>query len=119
MTIFISLVLGFATGILSGLVGIGGGIIIIPALVYGFHMSQRRAQGTSLGVLLAPIGILAFIEYYKAGNVDVKMAILIALGFVFGAYFGGSWAQHIPQNVLRKMFAVLLAVTAAKMFFQK
>jgi len=119
VTIFISLVLGFATGILSGLVGIGGGIIIIPALVYGFHMSQRRAQGTSLGVLLAPIGILAFIEYYKAGNVDVKMAILIALGFVFGAYFGGSWAQHIPQNVLRKMFAVLLAVTAAKMFFQK
>lgn len=119
MTIFISLLLGFATGILSGLAGIGGGIIIIPALVYGFHMSQRRAQGTSLGVLLAPIGILAFIEYYKAGNVDVKMAILIALGFVFGGYFGGAWAQTIPQNVLRKMFAVLLAVTAAKMFFQK
>jgi len=119
MTIFISLLLGFATGILSGLVGIGGGIIIIPALVYGFHMSQRRAQGTSLGVLLAPIGILAFIEYYKAGNVDVKMAILLALGFVFGAYFGGAWAQQIPQNVLRKLFAILLALTAAKMFFQK
>ena len=118
MTIFISLLLGFATGILSGLVGIGGGIIIIPALIYGFHMSQRRAQGTSLGVLLAPIGILAFIEYYKAGNVDVKIAVLIALGFVFGAYFGGAWAQHIPQNVLRKMFALLLAITAAKMFFQ-
>jgi len=119
VTILISLVLGFVTGILSGLVGIGGGIIIIPALVYGFHMSQRRAQGTSLGVLLAPIGILAFIEYYKAGNVDVRMALLIALGFFFGAYFGGSWAQHIPQNILRKMFAILLAVTAAKMFFQK
>jgi len=119
MTIFISLLLGFATGILSGLVGIGGGIIIIPALVYGFHMSQRRAQGTSLGVLLAPIGILAFIEYYKAGNVDVKMAILLALGFVFGAYFGGAWAQQIQQNVLRKLFAILLALTAAKMFFQK
>ena len=109
MTILISLLLGFATGILSGLVGIGGGIIIIPALIYGFHMSQRRAQGTSLGVLLAPIGILAFIEYYKAGNVDVKTAIIIALGFVFGGYFGGTWAQQIPQNVLRKMFAVLLA----------
>jgi len=119
MTIAISLVLGFLTGILSGRVGIGGGIIIIPALVYGFHMNQRRAQGTSIGVLLAPIGILAFVEYYKAGNVDVKIALLIALGFFFGAYFGGSWAQQIPQNVLRKMFAVLLAVTAAKMFFQK
>ena len=58
-------------------------------------------------------------EYYKAGNVDVKIAILIALGFVFGAYFGGAWAQQIPQNVLRKMFAVLLAVTAAKLFFQR
>jgi len=119
MTIAISLVLGFLTGILSGMVGIGGGIIIIPALVYGFHMNQRRAQGTSIGVLLAPIGILAFVEYYKAGNVDVKIALLIALGFFFGAYFGGSWAQQIPQNVLRKMFAVLLAATAATMFFQK
>jgi hypothetical protein len=119
VTIFISLLLGFATGILSGLVGIGGGIIIIPALVYGFHMSQRRAQGTSLGALLLPIGILAFLEYYKAGNVDVKMALLIALGFIFGGYFGGVWAQQIPQGVLRKMFAILLAVTAIKMFFQK
>lgn len=119
MTILISLLLGFATGILSGLVGIGGGIIIIPALIYGFHMSQRRAQGTSIGVLLAPIGILAFLEYYKAGNVDVKIALLIAFGFVFGAYFGGAWAQQIPQAVLRKIFAMLLAVTAVKMFFQK
>ena len=119
MTTFISLLLGFATGILSGLVGIGGGIIIIPALVYGFHMSQRRAQGTSLGALLAPIGILAFLEYYKAGNVDLKMALLIALGFIFGGYFGGVWAQQIPQGVLRKMFSVLLVATAVKMFFQK
>lgn len=119
MTTFISLLLGFATGILSGLVGIGGGIIIIPALIYGFHMSQRRAQGTSLGALLAPIGILAFLEYYKAGNVDLKMALLIALGFIFGGYFGGVWAQQIPQGVLRKMFSVLLVATAVKMFFQK
>jgi hypothetical protein len=119
VTIFISLLLGFATGILSGLVGIGGGIIIIPALVYGFHMSQRRAQGTSLGALLLPIGILAFLEYYKAGNVDVKMALLIAFGFIFGGYFGGVWAQQIPQGVLRKVFSILLAATAIKMFFQK
>lgn len=119
MTILISLVLGFFTGILSGLVGIGGGIVIIPALVYGFHMSQRKAQGTSLGALLLPIGLLAFFEYYKAGNVDVKMALFIALGFFFGGYFGGMWAQQIPQAVLRKMFAILLAITAAKLFFQK
>lgn len=119
MTTFLSLLLGFLTGIISGLLGIGGAVVIIPALVYGFHLTQRRAQGTSVGVLLAPIGILAFIEYYKAGNVDVKLAILIALGFVFGAYFGGSWAQIVPQNILRKIFAVLLAVTAVKMFLQK
>lgn len=119
MTTVISLLIGFVTGILSGLAGIGGGIVIIPALVYGFHMSQHRAQGTSLGALLAPIGLLAFIEYYKAGNVDLKMSLLIALGFFFGGYFGGMWAQQISQVTLRKVFAVLLAVTAAKMFFQK
>jgi uncharacterized protein len=119
VTILISLVLGFFTGILSGLVGIGGGIVIIPALVYGFHMTQRKAQGTSLGALLLPIGLLAFLEYYKAGNVDLKMALFIALGFFFGGYFGGMWAQQIPQAVLRKMFAILLAITAAKLFFQK
>ena len=119
MSTALSLLLGFLTGILSGIVGIGGGIVIIPTLVYGFHMSQRKAQGTSLGALLAPIGILAFMEYYKAGNVDVKMALLIALGFVFGGYFGGMWAQQIPVGVLRKCFAVLLFATALKMFFQK
>ena len=119
MNIFIAVLLGFLTGILSGLVGIGGGIVIIPALVYGFHMSQRRAQGTALGTLLAPIGLLAFLEYYKSGNVDLRLALLIALGFVFGGYFGGMWAQQIPQAVLRKTFAVLLAVVAAKMFFQR
>ena len=119
MTTVISLLLGFLTGIMSGLVGIGGGVVMIPAMVYGFHMTQKRAQGTSIGAMLAPIGLLAFFEYYKAGNVDVKMSLLIAVGFIFGGYFGGMWAQQIPQGVLRKMFAVLLAVTAAKMFFQK
>ena len=119
MTNFLSLLLGFGVGILSGLVGIGGGIVIVPVLVYAFHMSQRKAQGTSLGALLAPIGILAFLEYYKAGNVDIKLAILIALGFILGGYFGGMWAQQIPQAVLRKMFAILLGLTAVKMFFQK
>lgn len=119
MTIAISLILGFLVGILSGLVGIGGGIMIIPALVYGFHMTQKRAQGTSLGALLAPIGVLAFWEYYKAGNVDLKMALLIALGFFFGGYFGGKWAQQISQASLRRGFALFLAIVAIKMFFQK
>ena len=119
MTIAISLVLGFLVGILSGLVGIGGGVMIIPALVYGFHMTQKRAQGTSLGALLAPIGILAFWEYYKAGNVDLKMGLLIAVGFFFGGYFGGKWAQQISQASLRKGFAVFLLIIAVKMFFQK
>ena len=119
MSSLISLVLGFLTGILSGIVGIGGGIIIIPALVYGFHMSQRQAQGTSLAALLAPTGLLAFLKYYKGGNADLKVGLLIALGIFFGGYFGGTWAQQIPQHILRKVFAILLAMTAAKMFFQK
>ena len=99
---FLYILLGLVVGVFSGIVGIGGGILIIPALVYLFHMSQHKAQGTSLTALLAPIGALAFWEYYKAGNVDLKAGLLIALGFLVGGYFGGLWAQHLPEMVLRK-----------------
>jgi uncharacterized membrane protein YfcA len=92
--IFLYLLLGLIVGVLSGVVGIGGGILIVPVLVFFFHMSQHKAQGTSLGALLAPIGALAFWEYYKAGNADLKAALLIGLGFIVGGYFGGPWAQH-------------------------
>lgn len=115
----IYLLLGVAVGVLSGIIGIGGGIVIVPVLVYAFHMSQHKAQGTSLGVLLAPIGLLAFLEYYKAGNVDLKAAIFIALGFTAGAYFGGSWAQQFSDVTLRRVFGVVLLAVALKMLIQR
>src|SRR5262249_43905310 len=101
--IWLYLLLGLVVGAISGVVGTGGGVLIVPALVFLFHMDQRRAQGTSLGALLAPIGILAFWEYYKAGNVDLRAALMIALGFAIGGYFGGHWAQHLSEPVLRRV----------------
>jgi uncharacterized membrane protein YfcA len=108
-------VLGLLVGVLSGMVGIGGGIVIVPTLVYVAGMSQHKAQGTSLGALLLPIGALAFWEYYKAGNVDVKAAIIIAITFTIGGYFGGRFAQHISEPVLRRIFAAMLILAAIKM----
>ena len=108
------LLLGILVGIFSGFVGIGGGILIIPALIYFFHTNQHRAQGTSLGALLAPIGALAFWEYYKAGNADLAAAAWIAGGFLIGGYFGGMWAQHIPASILSRGFGALLVLVGLR-----
>ncbi len=110
---------GVGAGILAGLVGVGGGIVIVPLLVYAFGLDQRTAQGTSLAMLLPPTGILAFLKYYQAGHVDLRLAVVIAIGVIIGGYFGGSWAQMINQAMLRKIFAVLLVITAVRMFLQK
>jgi uncharacterized membrane protein YfcA len=112
------LLLGLVAGVFSGIIGIGGGILIIPALTYFFHQSQLKAQGTSLGALLAPIGLLAFLAYYRAGNVDVKAAFLIAAGFLVGGYFGGIWAQHLSPLVLRRVFGIVLLAVAADMLLR-
>lgn len=111
------LAIGIVVGVISGLVGIGGGAFLIPALIYFYGMSQIKAQGTSLATLLLPIGIFAFWTYYKAGHVDFKMAMILAIGFALGGWLGGLWAQHLPQIVLRRGFAVLLILLAAKMAF--
>ena len=111
--------LGFGTGILAGMVGVGGGLLIVPALVYFFNMDQHTAQGTSLAVLLPPTGLFAFMQYYKAGHVDMVVAMMIATGVLLGGYFGGSWAQHLSEPVLRKTFAIIMALAALRMFFQK
>lgn len=111
--------LGMVIGAISGLIGIGGGAFLIPALVYFYGMSQLRAQGTSIATLLLPIGIFAFWTYYKAGHVDVRLAMLIGLGFAAGGWFGGLWAQHLSDVVLRRLFAVLLVTLAAKLAFGK
>lgn len=113
------LLLGVVIGAISGVIGIGGGALLIPALVYLYGMSQIKAQGTSLATLLGPIGIFAFWAYYKAGHVDVRLAVLIAVGFALGGWVGGRWAQHIPDLVLRRGFAVLLLLIAAKLAFSK
>ena len=114
-----SLALGAFAGVLSGLVGIGGGIIIVPALVYFFGMDQKTAQGTSLAVLLPPTRLLAFREYYRADHVDVKIGALIIVGLLLGGWFGGDFAQQLPQVTLRKIFAVLLLLTGIKMWTEK
>ena len=115
----LGVLVGLIGGVLSGLTGLGGGFIIVPLLVYLFGMSQHGAQGTSLAVLLPPLGLLAFLQYYRNGYVDVQVAVLVALGFFFGGYVGGVLAQQISGPVLRKGFAVLLALIAIDMFFRK
>jgi uncharacterized protein len=110
---------GIVVGIVSGLIGVGGGILLIPILVYGFKFNQKMAQGTSLAMLLPPTGLLAFLTYYRAGNADLQLGLLMSIGVFAGGFFGGKWAQAIPQAAMRKGFAVFLVLVAAKMFFQK
>ena len=119
MWIVWGLLVGAVVGIFSGLVGVGGGVLLIPILVYGYHMSQHRAQGTSLAMLLLPSGFLAFWKYYKAGNADLRVGLLICAGLFVGGWFGGQWAQQLSDNSLRKGFAVFLGLVAVKMFLQK
>ena len=117
--IIVGILVGIAVGIFSGLVGIGGGVILVPILAYGFGMTQETAQGTTLALLLPPTGALAFYQYYKNGHADLQLGLLLALGIFFGGYFGGKWAQHISTGGLRKLFAVVLVGIALKMFFEK
>ena len=116
---WIFLLIGLVVGMLSGVVGIGGGILFVPALVWLAGMSQHKAQGTSLGALLAPVGILAFMEYYRKGNADLRVALFLAIGFLVGGYFGAMGAQHIPELWLRRIFALTLVSIGGRMFFSR
>jgi uncharacterized membrane protein YfcA len=111
------LLIGLGVGIVSGVVGIGGGILFVPALVWLLGMSQHKAQGTSLGALLAPVGLFAFLEYYRRGNADLRVALLLAAGFLVGGYFGAAGAQYIPELWLRRIFALTLVVVGGRMWF--
>jgi uncharacterized protein len=113
----IILIVGFVAGMLSGLIGIGGGLVIVPALVYLIGFSQHEAQGTSLGLLLLPAGILAVIQYYKQGDIDFRIVAILAVGFLVGGYYGSKLALSLQQDILKKVFAILLIVIAAKMLF--
>lgn len=116
---FILLVIGVITGVMAGMLGIGGAIIMIPALVFIMGLSQTTAQGTSLAVMLPPIGIFAAYNYWKAGEVNLKFALILAVTFIIGSYFGSKWALNLPQALLKKIFGILLLLVAAKMLLSK
>jgi len=118
MTLLI-LLLGFGVGVLSGIIGIGGGVILIPSLIWLLGMSQRKAQGTSLAALLLPVGIFAFWAYYREGNADLRVGLLLAAGFSVGGLFGGWGAQYVPELWLRRIFAVVLISLGARMLFTR
>ncbi|MFZ1679112.1 MAG: TSUP family transporter [Saprospiraceae bacterium] len=111
--------IGIAGGLLSGVLGLGGAIIIIPALVMLLGFSQQMAQGTALIMMVLPVGALAAFQYYQKGFVDMKSALLLAGFFFIGGYFGAKLATDIPQDLLKKLFAVVLIAIAFKMWFQK
>ncbi|MCC7319150.1 MAG: sulfite exporter TauE/SafE family protein [Bacteroidales bacterium] len=118
-TIILLIAIGLFAGVFSGMIGLGGGLIIIPALMYLLHMDQHAAQGTSLALMLPPIGLMAAYNYYKAGALNIQFAAVIAIAFFVGGYFGSRWALNMPEALLRKIFAVTLIAVAIKMLWTK
>ena len=112
------LLIGLVAGVLSGLFGIGGGILIIPALIFFAKFPTKLALGTSLGALLLPVGLLGAYTYYKAGNLDIRASLLIALGLFFGAWGGARLAQVLPAATLQRMFAVFIAIMAVRLWIE-
>lgn len=117
--IIILIIIGILAGAMSGVLGIGGGIIVIPALVMILGYSQQAAQGTSLGLLLPPIGILAVINYYNKGFVNLKAVAIMAVAFLIGSYFASKFALSLPESIIKKIFGVFLVFYAFKLFFGK
>ena len=115
--IIVLLIIGLAAGILGGLIGVGGGIIIVPSLIYFLGFSQKEASGTSLGILLLPVGILGVLQFYKAGYVDMRTVWLVSFGFLVGSYFGSKIALRFSQETVRKIFAIVMILIALKMIF--
>ncbi len=111
--------IGIVTGVMAGMLGIGGAIIMVPSLVFIMGFSQQMAQGTSLAVMLPPIGIIATYNYWKAGYMNLKFAIILAICFIIGSYFGSKIAITLPESVLKKIFGILLLLVAVKMLFSK
>lgn len=118
-TVIILLCIGLTAGILSGVVGVGGGIVIVPALVYFLSMSQHQAQGTSLAVLLLPVGALAVYSYYKQGLVDVRATLIMATTFLIGGFIGSKITIALDEDTVKKIFGVILLIVAVKMILFK
>lgn len=117
--VILLIVIGFLAGIVGGSLGLGGGIIIVPALVFILGFSQHHAQGTSLAVLLFPIGILGVINYAKNGYVNFKFAAILIVAFVLGSYLGSEISVHLPAKTLKKVFGFFLLFISIKMIFNK
>src|SRR2546422_10759672 len=117
MTLII-LLLGLGVGVLVGLMGIGGGVVLVPAMVYVLGMDQHLAQGTSLFILLPPIGLGALRQYWKAGNVDLRAGILCAVGMILGAYIGGKIAVPMSTQLLKGLFGGFLMVSAGALWVE-
>lgn len=116
-TLLFLILIGIAAGFLGGMVGIGGGVLIVPALVLLLGLSQHKAQGISLAMILFPVGILGVINYYKKGYVDFKYAGLLAVGFLIGSYAGSKFSLSLPQETVKKVFAVVMILLALKLLF--
>lgn len=106
-------------GLLSGFVGVGGGMIIVPALVFFLGYTQHLAQGTSLAMMLPPIGILAVYNYYQTGNTNIKAALIISASFFIGAYLGSKFSLSLDEKVVKKIFGVVMLLASLKMLFGK
>ena len=113
------LLVGLYAGFLSGMVGIGGGILIVPVLVYFFGFSQHKAQGTTLFLFVLPVGILGAYNYYKSGNIDIKTALVICATFVFGSYFGSKLTLSLDQLTVKRIFGIFILLISLKMIWGK
>ena len=120
MNDFIILILvGLLAGFVSGGIGVGGGVVIVPALVFIMGFTQHQAQGTSLAVMIAPIGLISAYNYYRYGYVNVKFALILLITFFIGTYFGSLTAVHLPDKILKKAFGAILLITSLRMIFNK
>ena len=118
-TALILIMIGLMAGVFGGIFGIGGAIIMIPAMVYFLGVYQHTAQGTSLAVMLPPIGLFAAYNYYKAGQVNIWYAVIIAISFMIGGYFGSKIALNLPENIMKKVFGIFLIIIALRLIFTK
>ena len=118
-TIIILVIIGLMAGVFGGMFGVGGAIIMVPALVYFLGVDQHTAQGTSVAIMLPPIGLFAAYNYYKAGQVNIWYAVIIAFAFLAGGYFGSKIAIALPENLMKKIFGILLLLLALRIIFSK
>ena len=119
MSQILYIILGLIAGVFSGMFGIGGGTILIPALVFLFGLTQHQAQGTTLALMIPPIGLLAALRYYYSGNVKLGMAAFICAGFFIGGLIGAHFVQNVPDLMLKRLFGVFLLFVSLRMIFFK